>query len=391
MSPGSPDSGTMAGLLSPTLSSKGGEGELTAHCSPDTCNVQSASRLYLPTLSVRATEVLGKFWPIGAARFGAVPLDLGACSGTGREVSKQQELSDRGGVFEVGASWLPRFAALQEMSDRCALDSRDALGRNRKCPVRRLGQDPGPLAIASRVHDTPAADIERPAVKAFPEIRVIPLLEICQHGWVIGEGNLTFPFLGLTLDLQLGSVVPVDLEFRHQTPRRDIPPDHAGLRILLPVAAHRAETFNARGVSRGERPEHAVQVMTAPIPQAARAEVPIIPPVSRMQSFMVFPVRGWPEPFVPMQTRGHWLGRWPRTGTAVHKPAPAMRLQHVPNGPGPDILAEQPIAFLAVALVPHHGRHLVLPGSLRERPRLEHVMAQRLLTIDVLAVLNRQH
>src|ERR1035441_5863682 len=143
----------------------------------------------LPTLSVRAPEILGQFWLIGAARFGAVPLDLGACPGTGREVPEQQELSDRGGVFEVGASWLPRFAALQEMSDGCALDSRDALGRNRKCPVHRLGQDPGSLAIASRVHDAPAADIERPAVKPFPEIAVKPLLEICQHGWVIEIGR----------------------------------------------------------------------------------------------------------------------------------------------------------------------------------------------------------
>src|ERR1035441_8233646 len=137
----------MVVLLSPTLSSKGGEGELTAHWSPDMCKVKCASRLYLPTLSVRAPEILGKFWPVGAARLGAVPLDLGACPGTGREVSKQQELSDRGGVFEVGAGGLPRFAALQEMSDGGALDSRDALGRNRKCPVRRLGQEPGPLAI----------------------------------------------------------------------------------------------------------------------------------------------------------------------------------------------------------------------------------------------------
>src|ERR1039457_1500547 len=94
----------------------------------------------LPTLSVRAPEILGQFRLIGAARFGAVPLDLGACPGMGREVSKQQELSDRSGVFEVGASWLPRFAALQEMSDGCALDSRDALGRNRKCPVHRESQ-----------------------------------------------------------------------------------------------------------------------------------------------------------------------------------------------------------------------------------------------------------
>src|ERR1035438_292867 len=123
----------MVGLLSPTLPSKGGEGELTAHWSPDMCKVKCASRLYLPTLSVRAPEILGKFRLIGAARFGAVPLDLGACPGTGREVSKQQELSDRGGVIEVGASWLPGFAALQEMSDGGALDSRDALGRNRKC------------------------------------------------------------------------------------------------------------------------------------------------------------------------------------------------------------------------------------------------------------------
>src|ERR1039458_1205415 len=110
-----------------------------------------------------------------------------------------------------------------------------------------------------------------------------------------------------------------------------------------------------------------------------------------MQSFMVFPIRGWPEPLVPMQPRWHRLGRRARTGTAIYKPTPAMRFQHVPDGPGPDILAEQPITLLAVALVAHHGRHLVLPGSLRERPRLEHVMAQRLLTIDVLAVPNRQH
>src|ERR1017187_5562675 len=109
-----------------------------------------------------------------------------------------------------------------------------------------------------------------------------------------------------------------------------------------------------------------------------------------MQSFMVFTIRGRPEPLVPMQTCGYRLGCWPRTGAAVHKSTPAMRFQHVPDGPSPNVFAEQPIALLAVALVPHHGRHLVLPGSLRERPRLEHIMAQRLLTINVLAVLDGQ-
>jgi len=44
-----------------------------------------------------------------------------------------------------------------------------------------------------------------------------------------------------------------------------------------------------------------------------------------------------------------------------------------------------------MALIAHHRRHLVRPGGLRERPRLEHIMAQRLLTIDVLAVLDGQH
>ena len=31
------------------------------------------------------------------------------------------------------------------------------------------------------------------------------------------------------------------------------------------------------------------------------------------------------------------------------------------------------------------------PGGVRERPRLEHIVAQRLLAIDVLSVLNGQH
>src|ERR1017187_7680324 len=110
-----------------------------------------------------------------------------------------------------------------------------------------------------------------------------------------------------------------------------------------------------------------------------------------MQSFMVFTIRGRPEPLVPMQTCGYRLGCWPRTGAAVHKSTPAMRLQHVPDGPRPNVFAEQPITLLAVALVAHHGSDLVFPGGLRERPRLEHIMAQRLLTIDVLAKLNRQH
>src|ERR1035441_3233471 len=109
-----------------------------------------------------------------------------------------------------------------------------------------------------------------------------------------------------------------------------------------------------------------------------------------MQSFMVFPIRGCPEPLVPMQTCGYRLGRWPRTSAAVHEPAPAMRLQHIPDSPRPNVFAEQPITLLAVALVAHHGGDLVPPGSLRERPRLEHIMAQRLLTINVIAVLNRQ-
>src|ERR1017187_6440195 len=243
----------------------------------DGCEVSCGS--YLPTLSVRAAEVRVKSRRFGAATLGSVPLDLRACAGTDGEVPQQQELSDRGGVLEVGACLRPVLAALEEMSDWGALDSRDALEWDGKCPVHCLRQDHGPLAVATGVHHTFGANIEGAAVIPFPEIGVIPLLELSQHGRVVGEADLACSLLGRTFEFQLRPVVPVDLERRHQAPLGHIPPDHAGLRILLPVAAHRAETFDARRLSGAERPEHPIQVVTAPVPQAARAEVPIVPPV----------------------------------------------------------------------------------------------------------------
>src|ERR1039458_3204800 len=138
------------------------------------------------------------------------------------------------------------------MSDRGAHDSGDALGRNRKSPMRLLGQDQGPPTIASGVHDTLAADIEGSAIKPLSELAVIFLLELSQHGRVVGKADLALWLVGLSPDFQGGSVVPVDREWRQQAARRNIPADHAGLRILLPVAAYRAKTFDARGLARFE-------------------------------------------------------------------------------------------------------------------------------------------
>src|ERR1017187_1712113 len=97
----------------------------------DGCEVSCGS--YLPTLSVRAAEVRVKSRRFGAATLGSVPLDLRACARTSGEVPQQQELSDRGRVVEASARWRPRLAALEEMSDRSALDSQDTLERNGKC------------------------------------------------------------------------------------------------------------------------------------------------------------------------------------------------------------------------------------------------------------------
>src|ERR1017187_4617716 len=207
----------------------------------DGCEVSYGS--YLPTLSVGAAEVRVKSRRFGAAPLGTVPLHLLARPGTDGEVPQQQELSDRGRVLEVGACLRPVLAALEEMSDRSALDPRYALEWDGKCPVRCLGQDHGPLAVATGVHHTLGADIEGAAVISLSEIAVIPLLELSQHGRVVGEADLACSLLGCTFEFQLRPVVPVDLECRHQAPLGHIPPDHAGLRILLPVAAHGAETF----------------------------------------------------------------------------------------------------------------------------------------------------
>ena len=108
---------------------------------------------------------------------------------------------------------------------------------------------------------------------------------------------------------------------------------------------------------------------------------------------MVGPERGRAEPDVPIERRGH-RGDLRGSVDALgpdRTVRPAVDLEDVADGAVPDPLADEPRAFLRMALVAHLGDDLGLLGGLGQDAGFLDGMRQGLLDVNVLAQLDGGH
>ena len=71
----------------------------------------------------------------------------------------------------------------------------------------------------------------------------------------------------------------------------NVPANVIALRIFFVAAADCLDALDARRVTDPQCPKGAVQVVAAPVPQPAGAEIPPITPVERMETLVIVPVR----------------------------------------------------------------------------------------------------
>ncbi len=137
-----------------------------------------------------------------------------------------------------------------------------------------------------------------------------------------------------------------------------------------------------------QRPERAVEDVTAHVAERAGSELGPVPPPERVQPAVVVAVARRPEPLVPVKSFGHRFALRPLLVPAEVARHQAVRLGHVADRAGPDVLAQPAVALARVPLVAHRRVNLVLPRFGRERARLVDAPRQRLLAEHTLARAN---
>ena len=133
--------------------------------------------------------------------------------------------------------------------------------------------------------------------------------------------------------------------------------------------------------------------MAAHVAERAGAEVEPFPPVSRM----VIPLQERPlgrhaEPGVPVQVRRHRVGAvGPRVPVAPLFPAPAMNLAHLADRALLDGRHDRPVDRMGVDLDAHLGDQALLARHPGHLPGFVDGPRERLLGVDVQALLQRPH
>ena len=159
--------------------------------------------------------------------------------------------------------------------------------------------------------------------------------------------------------------------------------------------------LDARGRAKFQGRDHRIQRVRPAVAHHPAAKIPEAAPRLRMVGPMVRPHGRRADPQVPVQRCGNgrrFLGPVrPRAAPAgmapgiIGKAAPGIDFADLADQARGDPLADQPVAFHAVALDAHLRGHLVLLGRLGELAGFIDRVRQRFLAVDVLAGLDGRH
>ena len=154
-------------------------------------------------------------------------------------------------------------------------------------------------------------------------------------------------------------------------------------------------------------PKRQVVPMAAQIAHGAVAKIPpTIPFGTREINRVERPLGSWPEPEIPIESGGHWLGLDGPRGDphevvmalrvrfALPTPGPRnphVRLRHRADGAALDQFHHLPVILGGVNLDSHLGGDFRFSRRLPDAPRLPDAVRQRFFAIDVFAMLERQH
>ncbi|OQB39435.1 MAG: hypothetical protein BWY09_01081 [Candidatus Hydrogenedentes bacterium ADurb.Bin179] len=186
------------------------------------------------------------------------------------------------------------------------------------------------------------------------------------------------------------AVIPVNIDGRHGTPRRERIFDGGGDGEGLLVAPFLFHHFHrvVRRFHQFQRHIGRVHDVTGHVAEGAAAEILPCAPVMGRNLVIVRTPLCRTNPPVPIQIfRGHFRGK--RFGQALVVPdrpmRPHMHLPNVSDGAAPDHLAQGAHTVAAVPLIAHLCHYAGFGGDVFQQARFGHRVGQRLLDIDMFA------
>jgi hypothetical protein len=185
--------------------------------------------------------------------------------------------------------------------------------------------------------------------------------------------------------------IPIGLERRHITSRRDIETEPASERPTLIAPSNDFFCFDTGGMFDFECPINSVQHVATHISQGTIAEIMPTMPFVRVQVGVKVSIGRRTNPLVPMQTSGDRFYRRAWTHSTIRAICPTMGFGDIAHNAAPHKLAQSTVAILAMSLVAHLSRGFATLRHLNQLPAFSDVVRQRFLAVNRPVQIHRQH